>query len=149
MLEGLVNRLKRISDSLCEDKILHDVLEDSTLQAQIVDLNQHQLYDLGLQSDGSPTGYYAPITISKWKPLAKAEGRDGRSDHITGKDTGETYASMKAVNLDKSMVITADDRNGFFDVETEGLGLTQVSLDEIKPEITESIIQNIREKIAA
>ena len=123
------------------------ILKDGLLQAQIVDLNQQQLYEEGVQADGTPTGEYAPITISYFKPRAAAEGRDGRSDHITGKDTGETYKSMKVESKADGVVITADDRNNFFDRIDEGLGLTTESKIEILPEIKERLIDAIKKKI--
>ena len=141
--------------SLCErglafkqDEILDEIFSVPSVQAQIVDLNQNQLYNQGVQSDGTPTGQYAPITVSKYKPLALADGRDGRSDHITGKDTGETYASMKVQVLPKNgFEITADDRNNFFERITDGLGLTEESVQTIMPEIKERMIDSIRERL--
>jgi hypothetical protein len=85
MFEAVYEMGKRAAE-MDESKMIAEIFEDETLQAQIVDLNQNQLYEQGLQADGTPTGEYAPITISFYKPLAAAEGRDGRSDHITGKD---------------------------------------------------------------
>jgi len=133
---------------LKQDEILDEIFSVPSVQAQIVDLNQNQLYNQGVQSDGTPTGQYAPITVSKYKPLALAEGRDGRSDHITGKDTGETYASMKVQVLPKNgFEITADDRNNFFDRITDGLGLTEESVQTIMPEIKERMIDSIRQRL--
>lgn len=142
MFEGLKKQARRAA-RIDDNKILEEILRDSTLQAQIVDLNQHQLYDEGIQADGEPTGSYAPITISKYKPLAAAEGRDGRTDHITGKDTGITYASMKVLSGTDAIVIHADDRNSFFDREPKGLGLTDESISEIIPEIEERMIERV------
>lgn len=146
MFDAIIQLGKKIA-LLDEDKILSEILDSPGLQAQIVDLNQSQLYDKGIQSDGSPTGEYAPITISYYKPLAASEGRDGRTDHITGKDTGRTYESMKVFNGSKGFLVHADDRNNFFDREPEGLGLTDESIQEILPEIQEAIIDEIEKKI--
>ena len=140
---------KRVA-SLNQADMLTEIFSDETLQSQIVDLNQSQMYDQGIQADGSPTGDYAPITISKYKPLAAMETgdpRSGRSDHITGFNTGETYASMKAQPVSGGLIITADDRNNFFDREPEGLGLTEESLDEIIPEINERLIEMVDAEI--
>lgn len=144
---GAIKKMGAKVASLNEDKILKEILDEPSIQAQIVDLNQHQLYDLGVQADGTPTGDYAPITVAKWKPLAAAEGRDGRSDHITGKDSGITYESMKIDNQMKSFKVEADDRNNFFDREPQGLGLTQESINEIIPEVRELFIEKVKEKI--
>lgn len=145
MFEEIKNMCSRAA-SIDQNQVLEEILSDPSIQSQIIDLNQKQLYDEGVQADGSPTGDYAPITISKYKPLAAAEGRDGRSDHITGKDTGETYESMKVVNQAQGIQITADDRNNFFDRVPDGLGLTDDSIDQIIPEVNErmiDIIENI------
>lgn len=146
MFEALINKFKGLAE-MNANNVIHEVISDETLQAQIVDLNQNQLYEQGIQADGSPTGEYAPITITKWKPLAAAEGRDGRIDHITGKDTGQTYASMKVANLSDQFIITADDRNHFFDREPQGLGLTDESINEIMPQIKDGIIEQLKQRI--
>lgn len=145
-IKDMAKRIERIN----ENAIINSILRDPILQAQIIDLNQKQLYDQGLQADGTPTGNYSPVTISKWKPLAAAEGRDGRSDHITGKDTGETYESMKVViNSTTSFKIFADDRNNFEAQEPNFLGLTIESIDEIIPEIRDEIIAKVKKGIAS
>ena len=146
MFEAVYEMGKRAAE-MDESKMIAEIFEDETLQAQIVDLNQNQLYEQGLQADGTPTGEYAPITISFYKPLAAAEGRDGRSDHITGKDTGETYKSMKVANEDKAIRIEAEDRNDFFKRIPEGLGLTGESINQIIPEVRETLIEKVRDKI--
>lgn len=145
MLFGkLLKRVEQLKTPL--KPIMEQVFKDVTLQAQIVDLNQYQLYEQGIQSDGSETGQYAQITIDKYKPLAEYEGRDGRSDHITGKDTGETYNSMRVRSDSAGIRITADDRNRFFDREPKGLGLTTESKNEIIPEVKEIFIKKFRQK---
>lgn len=146
MWEGLLDRFKVIADA-DENKIMHDVLENETLQAQIIDLNQKQLYEEGVQTDDTPTGEYALKTIKYKLAFGDARGIPGRIDHITGLNTGKTFASMKCVNYSEEVRVVADDRNGFFEVETHGLGLTEKSLAEIRPEIGERVIDYIREKI--
>ncbi len=139
--------LKRVEQMKTPLKpIMAEVFKDPTLKAQIVDLNQFQLYEQGIESDGSETGQYAQITIDKYKPLAEAEGRDGRSDHITGKDTGETYKSMEVRADSNSFKIYADDRNNFFERFPKGLGLTTQSKNELIPEIKESFIKKFKQK---
>ncbi len=144
---GAIKNIGKKIDSIDQDVVLNQVLSDELIQAQIIDLNQSQLYDKGFQSDGTPTGDYAPITVTKFKPLAAAEGRDGRSDHITGKDTAITYNSMKVPLQAKSFSITADDRNHFFDREPKGLGLTTESLNEIIPEIRDKFVSKVKAEI--
>jgi hypothetical protein len=147
MFGALINRMQKIQ-SLNVGLLFSDVINNELLQAQIIDLQQNQLYDQGIQSDGTPTGDYAPVTVAHYKPIAFSQGRDGRSDHITGKDTGITYASMKVEPMYNAFKITADDRNNFFETyEPKGLGLTTESIDEIKPEVLEGIIELTRIKI--
>ena len=130
--------------ALDEKKVLTEVLADKFLHAEMVDLNQAQLYEKGLQADGTPTGDYADITVAYYKPLAESEGRDGRSDHITGKDTGETYRSMHVEAKPEGIVISADDRNDFFLRIDKGLGLTKESKKEILPAIREMVVDKLR-----
>jgi len=130
--------------ALDEKKVLTEVLADEKLNAEMIDLNQKQLYEQGLQADGTPTGEYAPVTISYYKPLAAAEGRDGRSDHITGKDTGELYRSMVVESKPEGIVISADDRNDFFARIDKGLGLTKESKKEVLPAVREMVVDKLR-----
>lgn len=147
MFEAIKRKAKKIQ-KLNQHKMLDKILSDELLEAQIVDLNQKQLYEQGLQADGTPTGDYAPITIAYYKPLAAAEGRDGRSDHITGKDTGITYDSMTVEDKGDGIVIRADDQNDFFARIDKGLGLTGESKKEILPEIKQRLIEEIKTEIA-
>lgn len=135
--------------SLDADKMLTDVLNDTTLQAQIVDLNQSQLYDKGVQTDGSPTGSYHPITIAYKIAHGDARGVPGRTDHITGLDTGRTYDSMQVVNIPAGFTVEAEDRNHFFDREPKGLGLTEESIAEIIPAIRDGLLERTRNEIFA
>jgi hypothetical protein len=147
MLEGLIDYFKKLS-KIDENQILHDVLQDATLQAQIIDLNQHQLYDEGIQADGTETGQYAIKTIQYKQAYGDSRGVPGNTSHITGNDTGQTYDSMRVQNMPDRFEIVADDRNHFFDREPDGLGLTNESIDEIVPEIKDGIIEKIQEAIA-
>jgi hypothetical protein len=146
---GRIKRKYQALKKLNQDKILHGILSDDLVQAQIVDLNQKQLYEQGLQADGTPTGEYSPITIAYKQQFGDARGIPGRTDHITGLDTGETYDSMKVESKSEGIIITAEDRNGFFDVEDKGLGLTNESLSEIRPEIRQGIINEVRKALKA
>jgi hypothetical protein len=144
MLEGLINKLKTLS-LIDENQLMHDVLENATLQTQIIDLNQHQLYDEGIQADGTETGQYALKTIQYKQAYGDSRRTPGNISHITGNDTGKTYDSMKVKNMQDSFEITAEDRNDFFAREPEGLGLTEKSIEEIQPAIIDGMIEKIKE----
>lgn len=154
MFEALINKFESLA-TIDENQIIHEVLENKDLQKEIIDLNQTQLYDQGVTADGKPTGDYAPATKYHYKPLAAAQGRDGRVYHMTGKDSGLTYDSMKVKNGNGEFEVVADDRNGVFAAPFRygslvgGLGLTQDSILKLKPVITNAIIEKLKERIAA
>lgn len=132
-----------------QDKALKEILSTESLKAQIIDLNQQQLYEKGIQADGSPTGQYAPITKSFYKPLAQAEGRDGRTDHVTFKDTGATYDSMEVEAVKDGIIITADDEYGVFEKmqAEQALGLTSGSVSELLPEVRTGLVDRVRKSL--
>jgi hypothetical protein len=138
-----------------EHQLLYDAISDSEIQKDIIALQKKQLYDDGVKADGTPTGGYAPVTIEKWKPLALLNGMDGRSDHMTGKNSGETYDSMRVENDLDGFTIVADDRNNVFGQAFKygsligGLGLTDESVSIIVPEVEQRIIEMYSELLAA
>lgn len=150
---GKIKRLCERGQNIDGNALLKNVLKDEVLQAQIIDLNQSQMYDKGIQADGTTMGDYAPITISYYKPLAAVQGRGilpGRglvTSHITGYDTGETYRSMEVIVGDEGFKIHADDRNDFFEREPKALGLTGESLLQIRPEIKGRLVEKIGFKL--
>jgi len=148
MLEGFLDRFKELAEA-DEHKLIHDALEDNLLQAEIIDLNQLQLYDDGIQSDGSPTGDYSLKTIQYKLAYGDARQTPGRIDHVTGNNTGETYDSMQVDNQADQIEIKAEDRNGFFKVETEGLGLTDKNIEKVAEEINARIIDKMLNSFAA
>lgn len=129
-----------------QNKALGDILDKPVLKAQIIDLNQKQLYEEGIQADGTSTGQYAAVTINVYKPIAAQEGRDGRTDHVTFKDTGHTYDSMEVVAVPEGITIVADDENGVFErmKAEQALGLTKESKSEILPEIRSELIERVK-----
>lgn len=141
----MLGRLKQMAENakaLDQNKILQDIFSDPTLQKQMEGLQTGangggQMYDEGVDSKGVSLGQYAPITISHYKPLAASEGRDGRTDHITLKDTGTFYASIKVEALPDAFKITADDPNNLIGRYPDLLGLDDSSLNEIMPEVNE------------
>lgn len=146
---GLIKNKANKYIQLDQNKLMDEVLAEPTLDAQMVDLNQKQMYEQGLQADGSETGHYAAKTIAYKLQYGDAKGIPGRIDHITGLDTGITYQSMKVVPQPDGIIITADDRNNFFARINKGLGLTSESKKELLPEIKTSLLQKIRKAISA
>lgn len=127
---------------------MKEIMATPELKAQIIDLNQYQMYEQGVQADGSPTGQYARITKEYYKPMAALEGRDGRTDHITGKDTGALYRSMRVVAEPDGISIAANDPNNFLaNDEPRALGLTKESRREILPEVRDRLLDKLKMKI--
>lgn len=70
-----------------------------SLQHDIIELNtEEQLYERGVDSEGRSLGAYSFVTKYHYKPIAAKEGRDGRTDHVTLKDTGDFYRSFRFKN---------------------------------------------------
>jgi len=144
-------KLIRQTKNLSAIKIMKNVWDDARLQAQAIDLNtESQLYEKGITSDEKSLGDYAPITIFYYKPLARAEGRDGRTDHITLKDTGDFYRSFKFNNENDGWSIDANtDKQGtdLSFVYGKILGLTDESINELMPEVKESFLKITRKEL--
>lgn len=146
MLFGKFRRMRNRIASFKQDSAMKRIMSDPALQAQIIDLNQQQLYEEGVQADGTPTGQYARATKEYYKPLAAAEGRDGRTDHVTLKDTGSLYASMDVKADKEGITLSADDPNGVFEKMDldKALGLTGESKGDVLPQIQHDFINEFK-----
>ena len=126
---------------LNQNKIFDEVINDSTIQAQIVDLNQDQLQH-GLDSVGDSTGEYSKTSVNVY---GKTPGK------IVLKDTGEFYDSMKVAQSSDSFYVSGDTiKEGgvnLLDRWPDALGLTDESIAEILPEISEKSVEIILETI--
>jgi hypothetical protein len=134
---------------LKSDRYFYFFIRQDRIISQIIDLNTEvQLYEKGIDSKGNSLGDYSFVTKYYFKPLAATEGRDGRTDHITLKDTGEFYRSFKVKVYKDSFVISANTQKEDNDLAQifgrEILGLTNESLSELIPEIKERINEILR-----
>lgn len=132
--------------------IMNDVLQDKTIQAQILDLNtEEQLYRKGVDSEGISLGGYAPYTIEYKRRIAGGLGNDTRIDHITLKDTGEFYKSFRFVNQKQGFKITAntikDGGDDLLNISPDIIGLTDESLQEVGQMVTEPFVDTFRRLI--
>ncbi len=101
------------------------------VQNEIIRLNQEQLFEYGIDSNNRSLGDYRPFTIER------KQKKEQRIDHVTLKDTGHFYASMKVMYDDETFEVTADDWSRYdrplFEVYGEDVvGLTPFNLDRIK-----------------
>lgn len=124
--------------SLTINEVEQEAYSDSVL-TQMGDLNEKQL-DEGTYSDGTSTPDYAPYTIE----LKKLE--DKIWQHMTFDDTGRTRDSIKYSFSGGRLSVYMEDRFGLIQQYSQNIvGLTDKSIDFLKPEILENIIDFINE----
>ena len=143
MLESLkrvCNNVKRLD----ENKILKEIFDDKDLQTDIINLNKDQMYEEGVDAKGQQLGEYSVYT----KMIKQKKGQ--RIDHITLKDTGAFYDSIKIRSEKESIVVSADMKKPDTDLEKIypfALGLTNENLQAIQglisPILREKVLQNI------
>lgn len=135
MLDALY-RVCRNTKKLDVHQVTHAAFDNTLIQREVIDLNQKQLYDEGVFADGSPTGQYAPFTLQYKTTEAPLLGYDTRTDHVTFKDKGDFYASLRFENKRDEIVVTGNTVKDGVDIqEREGkplVGLTKDSLSETR-----------------
>ena len=147
MLDPIFELLSR-AQSLQQDFAVNAMDKPATLD-KVVELNtQGQLYDKGVDSEGTPLeaigGNYSPKT----KRYKAEQGQ--RYDHVTLEDTGEFYASEKAeFTSNGGILLTADTIKDGEDIQDRWgkniLGLTTESQMILKPILTDDIIKETRQ----
>ncbi len=121
--------------------MVEQIIDQSGLQAQLIDFNQAQMMDKGIDSAGDSLGEYSIISVEKY---GKTPG------HITLHDTGAFYNSMKVLTGSEGFVIFGDTIKDDKDISIQwpqALGLTQDSISEVLPEIKEGLREKIREQM--
>lgn len=137
VIKDIGNNMQRLNPN----RLIKDVIEETQVKAQIIDLNQSQMFDKGIDAKGETLGDYSPVSVAKY-------GK--RPGHIQLKDTGEFYDSMKVGVEDDKFVITGDTDKGDVDlanVYPDVLGLTTESKEDILPEISQRLSEKIKEEI--
>lgn len=144
MFEALIKVIQN-TKKLDENKILREIFNNTSIQQDIIFLNQEQMYEKGIDSKGESLGEYSNFTIGK--KIEKGQ----RYDHVTLKDTGDFYNSMKFKNGKDGFTISANMVKPDTNLETifpNALGLTDESLQEIKdlvlPRFKEAVLEAIR-----
>lgn len=146
MLGKLKSIAKRIG-AINQNKLVKEIFSAEILQSQIIDLNQKQLYEKGIQADGQPTGEYAYNTIYG---TSRYEGKIAKGqpyDHITLKDTSAFYNSMDVVAQSDNVIMKVKDPNDLQAIYPEALGLTSESLQELRTEIKERFCDVFKNKL--
>jgi hypothetical protein len=133
---NLLNRVARLS----EDDAWTFALNEEFTQQEIIRLNQEQLYEEGIDSEGfeldntdnfyTLPGVYSQFTVQ----LKKEKGQ--RYDHITLQDTGAFYASFHVIVDRDAFTLDANDlKDGthLFHVYGEDvMGLTEFNKERVK-----------------
>lgn len=142
-----IKRLEKKISGIDEHKMLSSILNEKPMRDEIIRLNQEQLYVDGVQADGEPTGEYSFNTIHGTKHYAGKIEKGQPYDHVTLKDAGKFYRSMKVEVEEEGMRITADDPNGLEEKWPQMLGLDSESKAQILPDIKGSIISRIIKRL--
>lgn len=148
-----VTKIIKKARRLDTNDLLETAVSNAGVQQQMVDFNQNQMYELGVDAKGEPLGDYSPVTIHG-KPgpngfPGKIE-KGQRYDHITLKDTGEFYDSMKVQVDSDSATITGDMDKPDKDLSAQwpdALGLTPESLAEVMPMIKEQTVMALKNRL--
>lgn len=144
---GVIKDLAKRSRKLSSSGIVKKILDNSGLQMDIVELNQEQMYDEGIDAKGQPLGEYAPMTL---RHKLSPGPHDHRTDHVTLKDRGDLYNSMGLKNEETHFVITGDMEKSSTNLETiypYALGLTEKNIGVVRKWIRPIAIQRIKEAL--
>lgn len=128
--------------ALNPEVVFRIVFDREQIKEEIIYLNtKKQLYEKGVNSNGEDIaqvrgrGYAFSTVVSK-----RAKGQP--TDRVTLKDAGEFYRSWKVFVKRGSITIVADpfkeDTNLFEEWGIEILGLTDMSIEELKPLVIEN-----------
>lgn len=145
-IKQIAKNVKKINAS----KLFNEfVLKDSLLVEQILDLiREEQLYNKGIDGAGKLLGTYTLFTLNYKNNLASQLGNDTRSDHITLKNTGKVYNSMRIIPQKDYFLTVANvlKENGISLTEQYGDDILDFT-DESKSEIGKIILQVFSEEI--
>jgi len=157
MLEGLKDKITKIADSLNENKLLHDTLEDANLQQEIIELNRKQLLD-GRGSDNNELPKYVDDPFFKTQKAAKAyqawkskvsPNPNKNAEVMDFYINGQFHSTITMKNNDDSFEMVSNSSIAS-DVQSktgnEALGLNEVSLGFVIPEIKNKLLENVKEK---
>lgn len=148
----ILTKMFNKAETLDVKKYLNKALDDKILQAQIIDLNTNvQMYEQGVDAKGISLGEYSYATIYGTSKYEGKKEKGQRYDHITLRDTGTMIDTEEVILTDDGGFILRMDtvKNGKDITENKKqnfsnvVGLTDESIEEILPEIQDSLRENI------
>lgn len=144
---------------LNEQVLLNQVLASPELQRWIIEMNQKQLFEQGINrlgiklEDADKGGYTVSGFYKGYSPRTKEiKRKKGQPyDRVTLKDTGEFYASFRIELRPGELEIVAnpmkDGESLFTRWGEEVLGLTEENMQKLIEFIREKIVQEIAKQI--
>ncbi len=131
-----IRKVTKNMQGITAARIIDILVNQPELNGLIIELNtQDQLFKKGVDSKGLSLGVYAPFTIE----VKKAKGQP--TNHITLKDTGDTYKTWKVTTLNGDIIIEANFIKDGEDIikknrlSEDVVGLTEENLQKIIDEI--------------
>lgn len=141
MLGAILKKVEKLKTPL--NPIMQKVMSDEDIQKKMIDKNQGQMFDKGVNAKGVSLGNYSPVSVSVYKK---------RPGHIQIFETGETYESMYVSSDETGTTIKGNtikqSWDGAIDLEDRFgklMGLTEESKSELMPEIKERFIEKFKE----
>lgn len=143
MFEPIKNLGKKLM-KLDQNKILKKIFSEDAVQVQMIDLNQDQLYSKGVDSKGESTGEYSSATIYGTVNFEGKIAKGQPYDHVTLKDSGASYDSMKVKDDNTGVEITGEFPEAVMQGWPDAMGLTEESIgilneEEIIPRTQEEL----------
>jgi len=137
---GRLNKIAQNILNLNRNAILQEVMSNSSIQAQMLDLTAKQM-DAGLDANGQFIGNYSEVSV---RVYGKEPGP------IKLYDTGATRESIRIVAGSEGVVESADTNLHGKDLSNlfiPSLGLDSESLQELKPEINIRVVEIMKKQI--
>lgn len=138
---GVFKTIGRNLQKINPNKEIEAILQEPQLQAQILDLNQAQMFEKGIDAKGDSLGDYSAASVDTY-------GK--RAGHIQLYETGDFYGSMKVLTGTEGFVISGDMVKPDQDLQKkwpDALGLTEESKSEILPEVLDRLVDKVKSKM--
>jgi hypothetical protein len=144
----------KILNALKFDEIIAEVMAQPSIKSKIIELNQQQLNDLGVDSEGKAletylaTGSY-PYAFSTVQ-IKKDKGQP--YDRVTLKDTGAFQKSFSVKSDDTFSTISGNTKKGSEDISrnvdiSKVFGLTETSNSELIQYLKTPMLAVIRKRL--
>jgi hypothetical protein len=134
-----IDALKTSIKNISLNDIVKKAFQSSYIQKLVIQYNQQQLYEKGIDSTGTIIKTFLAHTPNVYadRTIIIKQGKGQRTDVVTLKDTGAFYESMQVTSKDKYIEITANfaksDGNMNKNIDTTNiLGLTDYNKEDLQ-----------------